>query len=68
MNIAIIGLGNIGGSFALAIKANIPDADIYAIDIDSAVIDKAKKQNLIKDGSQNFKDIIPHADLIIFSV
>lgn len=68
MNIAIIGLGNIGGSFALAIKANIPDADIYAIDIDAAVIEKAKKQQLIKDGSQDFKDIIPQADLIIFAV
>lgn len=68
MNIAIIGLGNIGGSFALAIKANIPDADIYAIDIDAAVIEKAKKQHLIKDGSQDFKDIIPQADLIIFAV
>ena len=68
MNIAIIGLGNIGGSFALAIKANIPDSDIYAIDIDAAVIEKAKKQHLIKDGSQDFKDIIPQADLIIFAV
>lgn len=68
MNIAIIGLGNIGGSFALAIKENIPDANTYAIDIDAEVLERAKEQHIIKDGSRDFKDIIPNADLIIFAV
>lgn len=68
MNIAVIGLGNIGGSFALAIKENIPDAAVYAIDIDAEVLERAKEQRIIKDGSRNFKDIIPDADLIIFAV
>lgn len=68
MNIAIIGLGNIGGSFARSIKVNIPDAKIYAIDIDNDVIKKAKEQHIITDGSKDFKNIIPHADLIIFAV
>lgn len=68
MKIAIIGLGNIGGSFALSIKANLPEAETYAVDIDAAAIQKAKEQNIIKDGSLDFKEVIPDADLIIFAV
>lgn len=68
MNIAIIGLGNIGGSFALSIKANLPHYNIYAIDIDEDALQKAKNQGLITDGSTDFKEIIPTADIIIFAV
>lgn len=68
MNIAIIGLGNIGGSFALSIKANLPQHNIYAIDIDEDTLQNAKAQGLITDGSTDFKEIIPKADLIIFAV
>jgi len=32
MNIAIIGLGLMGGSFALDVKSVIPDSKIYGID------------------------------------
>lgn len=68
MNIAIIGLGNIGGSFALSIKENLPHYNIYAIDIDEDALIKATSQELITYGSTDFKEIIPAADLIIFAV
>lgn len=68
MNIAIIGLGNIGGSFALSIKENLPHYNIYAIDIDEDALIKAKAQGLITHGSTDFKEIIPEADIIIFAV
>lgn len=68
MNVAIIGLGNIGGSFAKSIRASFPDYKIYAVDIDTETLSKAKSIGLIDDGSDDFKKIIPEADLIIFSV
>lgn len=68
MNIAIIGLGNIGGSFALSIGASMPEAKIYAVDIDVKAIKKAKRLSMITDGSDDYTNIIPQADLIIFAV
>ncbi|WP_166627139.1 prephenate dehydrogenase [Jeotgalicoccus sp. S0W5] len=68
MNIAIIGLGNIGGSFAKSIRASFPNYKIYAIDIDTVTLDKAQSIGLIDGGSDDFTAIIPKADLIIFSV
>ena len=68
MNVAIIGLGNIGGSFAKSIRASLPNYKIYAIDIDTNTLSIAKSIGLIDDGSDDFKEIIPKADLIIFSV
>lgn len=68
MKIVIAGLGNIGGSFALAIKDKAPEHDIYAIDIDSKSLRDAEESGLITKGYETPEDIIPEADLIIFSV
>lgn len=68
MNIVIVGLGNIGGSFAKSIKHSFPDYNIYAIDIDKNTLKEAEDMDLIVKGFIDFKEIIPEADLIIFSV
>lgn len=68
MKIVIAGLGNIGGSFALAIKDNVPEHDIYAIDIDKESLKNAEESGLIAKGYEHPEEIIPEADLIIFSV
>ncbi|HIW13589.1 MAG TPA: prephenate dehydrogenase [Candidatus Salinicoccus stercoripullorum] len=68
MKIVIAGLGNIGGSFALAIKSNAPEYEVYAIDIDAESLRDAEDSGLIRKGYESPEAIIPHADLIIFSV
>lgn len=68
MKIVIVGLGNIGGSFALSIKENMPQHEIYAIDTDEETLLSAKSQNLITDGNTAPAEIIPQAELVIFSV
>lgn len=68
MKIVIAGLGNIGGSFALAIKDKTPEHDIYAIDIDRESLIDAEESGLITKGVESPEEIIPQADLIIFSV
>ena len=48
-NITIVGLGLIGGSFAMALKELKPK-NIWAIDIDKAVLETAEKMNIIDKG------------------
>ena len=55
MNIVIVGLGVVGGSFAMALK-KAGYTDVYGIDTNIETIDKAKKQGLIKDGSGILKN------------
>lgn len=68
MNIVIIGLGNIGGSFAQAIQKHTYGHDVYAIDVDEETLRTAERQGLIKKGYTDPKDIIPEANFILFSV
>lgn len=68
MNIVIIGLGNIGGSFAQAIQKYQSGHNVYAIDVDEDALSLAEKQQLIKKGYTDPKYIIPEADFIIFAV
>ena len=49
MKITIVGLGVIGGSFAMAFKEAGFD-DVYAIDLNKESIEKAKDMGIIKDG------------------
>ncbi|SCH91616.1 MULTISPECIES: prephenate dehydrogenase [unclassified Romboutsia] len=67
MNIVIVGLGVIGGSFAMALK-EAGYNDVYGIDINEQTIIKAKEMNIIKDGSTKGSNLIRHADLVIISI
>ena len=67
LNITIVGLGVIGGSFAMALH-DAGYRNLFGIDIDQATLDKAKAQRLIKEGYQDGKDILPQSDLVIFSL
>ena len=64
--IAIIGLGLIGGSFALSIKKNT-SYTVCGIDINPDVIAKALKIGAIDEGHSS-PDIISNADIIILSL
>lgn len=68
MNITIVGLGNIGGSFALSLKENAPEHDVYAIDVNSDALRSAEQDRIIIQGYTEPEEILPKTDLIIFAV
>ncbi|CZQ81060.1 prephenate dehydrogenase [Trichococcus palustris] len=67
MTITIVGLGVIGGSFAMSLQ-EAGYHNIYGIDIDQNTLDKAKAQRIIKEGYTDGKTILPTSDLVIFSL
>lgn len=66
MKVGIIGLGLMGGSFAIDIKTKFPDSEIFGIDSSNKNLDKALELGLI-DYSIDFKDL-KNMDLILVSV
>ncbi|GAB3067836.1 prephenate dehydrogenase [Salinicoccus sesuvii] len=68
MNITIVGLGNIGGSFALSLKENAPEHDVYAIDVNNGSLRSAEQNGIIIQGYTGPEEVLPKTDLIIFAV
>lgn len=66
-NIAVVGLGLIGGSYAMALRELKP-THIYAIDRDKEVLHRALKMGVIDKGCENSKDILKEADLVIIAL
>ena len=66
MKVAIVGLGLMGGSFALALKKSGLEVEIWGFDNNNANIDDALKLKFI-DKSISFEEI-KKADLIILAV
>ena len=67
MNITIVGLGVIGGSFAMAFK-EAGFEDVYAVDLNQESITKAKNMGIIKDGSDRAKEFLEISDLVIICI
>lgn len=67
MNIVIVGLGVIGGGYAMALKAAGYE-DVFGIDTNIDTINKAKSLGIIKEGYVDWKAMVPKADLIILAV
>ena len=65
-NIYIIGIGLIGGSLAIDIKANYKDAKIFGVDSNDSHLDDALNLYLI-DGKATYDDL-HNADLVILSI
>ena len=63
-NIAIIGLGLMGASFAK--KLTRLNYNVYGIDVSQQTIGKAKELKIIVDGSTNPLDVISKCDTFIF--
>ena len=68
MNICIIGLGLVGGTYALALRENPKINKIAAIDINQEAINKAIELGIIDNGVTDSKDFLPEADLVIISL
>ena len=65
-NIYIIGIGLIGGSFALDIKKHFPEKVIYGIDKNADHLDEALELNII-DHKADYSDL-KNADLVIIAI
>ena len=63
-NIAIIGLGLMGASFAK--KLTELNYSVYGIDVHQQSIDTARELKIIQDGSTNPSDIISKCDTFLF--
>ncbi len=67
MNIVIVGLGVIGGSFAMALKET-GYQQVYGVDINQETLQKARQKGMIKEGSVTGTEFFKQADLIILSI
>ncbi|EQF24819.1 prephenate dehydrogenase family protein [Clostridioides difficile CD160] len=67
MNIVIVGLGVIGGSFAKALK-KAGYENVFGVDVDLETLKKAEETKIIKKGSTTGNDFFKEADLIILSI
>ncbi len=66
MNIFVVGVGLIGGSFAKDIRRVRPEAKIYGIDANTAHLEQALALNLIDFASSY--DELPLADLVFVAI
>lgn len=66
-NVLIVGLGLIGGSLALTIKKQHPNAKIYGLDINQHEMEKAMDLNIIDEKVDSLQQGAELADLIILS-
>ncbi len=67
MNISIIGLGLIGGSFGLALKEHT-DFRIRGWDINQKNLKKAKELGIVDEIESTLDGVIPNADLIVLAI
>lgn len=66
-NIAVVGLGLIGGSYAMALR-QLKAGRIFGIDIDEKVLDKAVSCGIIDEGSTNAEAILGKSDIVIIAL
>lgn len=67
MKIVIVGLGVVGGGYAMALK-EAGYTEVYGIDNNIETLRKAKSLGIIKEGYIDEKEIIKIADLIVLAV
>lgn len=69
MEIAVVGLGVIGGSFVKALHSiKDPEDSIYGIDIDQTTLDFAREGGYIVYGERKNETILQEADLVIMGL
>lgn len=67
-NVAIIGLGLLGGSIGLACREHLPDARTTGFDRDPATRARARERGLVNEVCATAADAVRNADLVIFCV
>ncbi len=68
MKIAIVGLGQIGGSLAKAFTKERIYSEIIGVDKNLITIEKAKRLKIVNRVANDLKKAIPQADLVILAV
>ncbi len=66
-NITIVGLGLIGGSFAMALK-DLNPKNLWAVDINEEVIKTAEKMEIIDRGYTNPETPLKKSDIVIMCI
>lgn len=64
LEITIVGLGLIGGSYALALRKNNPKK-IWAIDIDRSLLELAENRRIIDGGFIDGSQVLGRSDLVV---
>lgn len=67
MRIVIVGLGVIGGGYAMALK-EAGYTEVYGIDKNTDTLKKAKALGIIKEGYEDEKEIVSKSDLIVLAI
>ena len=67
-NIAIIGLGLLGGSIGLAVRHYLPEAQTTGFDLDPATRARAAERGLVNQVCNTAAEAVTQADLVIFCV
>lgn len=67
MKILIVGLGVIGGGYAMALK-EAGYSEVYGIDTNEETLKKAKEMKIIKEGFTREDEIISEMDLIVLAI
>lgn len=67
MRIVIVGLGVIGGGYAMALK-EAGYTEVYGIDKNKETLKKAKALGIIKEGYEDEREIVEKADLIVLAI
>ncbi|HTZ73359.1 MAG TPA: prephenate dehydrogenase/arogenate dehydrogenase family protein [Candidatus Aquilonibacter sp.] len=62
--IAVIGTGLIGGSFALAVRANFPAVEVVGWDRDSVSLDRAVERGAVQEKAPDLAGAVRRADLV----
>ncbi|HYE09883.1 MAG TPA: prephenate dehydrogenase, partial [Patescibacteria group bacterium] len=66
-NIAVVGLGLIGGSYAMSLR-QLNAGRIFGIDIDEKVLDKAVSCGIIDEGAVDAEAILSKSDMVIIAL
>ncbi|PKM88696.1 MAG: hypothetical protein CVU87_07000, partial [Firmicutes bacterium HGW-Firmicutes-12] len=66
--IAIIGLGLIGGSLGKALKKKRPEYKVIGIDVKPEIIEMAKQLGIIDEGTTNVEEGVRSAGLIFLAI
>lgn len=67
LNIAIVGMGLIGGSYGLSLK-RIGFKNVWGVDIDGDILKKAEDMGAIDRGYTSIEEVLPKADIVVVSV
>jgi prephenate dehydrogenase len=66
-NIAVVGLGLIGGSYAMALR-QLNAGRIFGIDIDESVLDRAAGCGVIDEGASDAEKMLCKSDMVIIAL